>query len=147
MDCLFGVVFVGGRIRAKKCFHKNRAASRVFIKILFCSTIFKGAPWGAHGSRGQGGTWSGACEAERTPCPLRGWGGGLRQPLPKAQYNGAFRLWLAHANDERRGADALRRAQSCEYLFIMRIRRNGANAMRPLRLILARIMINIEQEK
>ena len=140
--------FVEGRIRAKKCFHKNRAASRVFIKILFCSTIFKGAPlWGAHGSRGHGGTWSGACEAERTPCPLRGWGGGLRQPLPKAQCNGVFRLWLAHANDERRGADALRRAQSCEYLFIMRIRRNGANAMRPLRLILARIMINIEQEK
>lgn len=53
--------FVEGRIRAKKCFHKNRAASRVFIKILFCSTIFKGAPlWGAHGSRGHGGTWSGA---------------------------------------------------------------------------------------
>lgn len=83
--------FVEGRIRAKKCFHKNRAASRVFIKILFCSTIFKGAPlWGAHGSRGHGGTWSGACEAERTPCPLRGWGGGLRQPLPKAQCNGVF---------------------------------------------------------
>ena len=65
----------------------------------------------------------------------------------RRSYSEAFGLWLAHANDERRGADALGRAQSCEYLFIMRIRRNGANAMRPLRLILARIMINIEQEK
>ncbi|ATV32582.1 hypothetical protein CUC00_08160 [Prevotella intermedia] len=71
------------------------------------------------GAREQGTGRAGSA-AERPPCPLRGWGGGLRKPLPKGEaiakplgYGDAL------ANDERRGADALRRAHTCAYLSII----------------------------
>ena len=71
------------------------------------------------GAREQGTGRAGSA-AERTPCPLRGWGGGLRKPLPKGEATAKpLGYGDALANDERRGADALRRAHTCAYLSII----------------------------
>lgn len=74
-------------------------------------------PLGGAREQGTGRAWS---AAERPPCPLRGWGGGLRKPLPKGEATAKpLGYGDALANDERRGVVALRRAHTCAYLSII----------------------------